>query len=69
MSQATRSTISAHQIASRIDNHMNGFSSMAQAFIDVISEYEIPDPAAIQLYKDTLDLKQAHSGSSWLLSA
>jgi hypothetical protein len=63
-----RTTINAHQIARMIDANINGYPSMAEAFIDVIGAYDLTDGAAVYLYRDTLRIKQANKGSEWLLA-
>lgn len=70
MSQQTQNprTTNAHQIARMIDRNNNGFSTLAQAFIDVIKDLNLTDAAAMHLYRSTMSIKQADNGSSWLLA-
>jgi len=67
--QKTQTRIpNAHQIARNIDVNNNGFTSLAQAFIDQISGLNLNDGAATHLYRNVLSIKHPDQGSSWLLA-
>lgn len=48
--QPSASTLDAHFIAQQIDHRFNGYSSLAEAFIEVVRPYQLDDQAAQQLY-------------------
>ncbi len=59
----------AQQIADKIDENNNGFSSVAQAFIAIIKEHELTDAAAIHLFRSTVSIKSTNNGSHWLMAS
>ncbi len=59
----------AQQIADKIDENNNGFSSVAQAFIAIIKDHELTDAAAIHLFGSIVSIKSARNGSDWLLAS
>jgi hypothetical protein len=67
MQTQMQSTLDANQIAMQIGHDNNGYSSMAQAFIALIKGQDLSDGAAVHLFRDTVKIKQAKSGSTWLL--
>lgn len=67
MQTQMQSTLNANQIARQISQDNNGYPSMAQAFIALIKGLDLSDSAAAHLYRDTVKIKKAKSGSTWLL--
>lgn len=67
MQTQMQSTLDANQIAMQINQDNNGYSSMAEAFIALIKGQDLSDGAAIHLFRKTVDIKKAKSGSTWLL--
>ncbi len=65
MSQHTKTLLpSAQQIATQINGNFNGFSSLAQAVIDVIRDYDLPDAAVMYLYRSIKNIKFSHGSRS-----
>ena len=69
MNKAAIKIPNAQQIADRIDENNNGFSSMAQAFIAIIKGYDLTDAAAIHLFRSIESIKSTNNDSHWSLAS
>jgi len=57
----------ANQIAMKIGQDNNGYSSLAEAFIALIKGLDLSDGTAVHLYRKIVEIKNAKSGTTWLL--
>ena len=57
--QQINATVRAGQIANLIDSTNNGYSSFAQAFIEVIKGHNVPDDEVATLFRDARDMNIA----------
>ena len=64
--QQATPTVQAGQIANLIDRTNNGYSTFAQAFIQVIKSHHVPENEIVKLFRDARDMNNTGLVTAWL---